>query len=85
MISKGSIEWKHQGCTFGIKSEVLNKSLFQDARNFWVGLGVPTGIENGRCNNEIIDNFSEKKKAAVDYLLKNHSHKLYPLEVQHVR
>jgi hypothetical protein len=81
MISKGSIEWKHKDCTFGIKNNELNKSLFEDARNFWLKLGVPTGFENGKCNTAIVDNFLEKKNAAVEYLLKNHSHKLSSFKV----
>jgi hypothetical protein len=81
MIFEGSIEWKHQGCTFGIKNDYLNQSLFEDARNFWLELGVPTGFENGKCNTAIVENFLEKKNAAVTYLLKNHSHKLCSLKV----
>ena len=81
MISKGAIEWKHKDCTFGIKNEEMNKSLFEDARNFWLKLGVPTGFENGKCNTAIVDNILEKKKLAFEYLLKNHSYKLSSLKV----
>ena len=76
MISNGSVEWRHQGCTFGIKNHEMTKSLFEDARNFWLELGVPTGFENGRCNTAIVHDILEKRDAALKYLLKNHSDKL---------
>jgi hypothetical protein len=81
MIFEGSIEWKHKGCTFGIKNDYLNQSLFEDARNFWLELGVPTGFENGKWKTAIVDNILEKKQLAFEYLLKNHSHKLSSLKV----
>lgn len=72
LVENKRLMWLYNELTFSIADKQKVVSLFNDARNAWLDLGVPTGSENNRSLSIKINDFESKLFQVQRFLLDKH-------------
>lgn len=72
LIDRGHVMWCVKDCTFMLRAPERNQALFDDARQSWLDLGVPTGIDNGVCRSVKVEDFDAKVEQVREKLFAKH-------------
>lgn len=71
-FANGRIKWVFNRVLFSVSDEDAVSSLFADARRFWLDVGVPTGVVDGKPQIAVVDEFGDLKDEAVRFLMSRH-------------